>query len=343
MKRSAQLRFGLAFLVAIHAVILAAGFFAPYDPSEQDRNFSYAPPTPVHFKDAGGHWHLRPFIYAMRESETDLGNYEQELRIEYPLKFFVHGGSYKLLGLFPSTLHFVGVERDARLLLMGSDGYGRDQFSRLLYGGQISIFAGLLAALLSLISGAILGTLAGFYAAWIDDALMRLAELFLAVPWLYMLLAVRAFLPLSISPLHAFLLIVVVIGLVGWARPARLVRGIVLSAKERKYVLAARGFGASDFYLLRTHIIPETYSVLLTQATLLVPQFILAEVTLSFLGLGIAEPVPSWGNMLATAQQYHVLVSYWWMLLPGLALIVVFLGYFGVADAIEKRLQSPAI
>lgn len=343
MKRSAQLRFGLAFLVAIHAVILAAGFFAPYDPSEQDRNFSYAPPTPVHFKDAGGHWHLRPFIYAMRESENDLGNYEQELRIEYPLKFFVHGGSYKLLGLFPSTLHFVGVERHARLLLMGSDGYGRDQFSRLLYGGQISIFAGLLAALLSLISGAILGTLAGFYAAWIDDALMRLAELFLAVPWLYMLLAVRAFLPLSISPLHAFLLIVVVIGLVGWARPARLVRGIVLSAKERKYVLAARGFGASDLYLLRTHIIPETYSVLLTQATLLVPQFILAEVTLSFLGLGIAEPVPSWGNMLATAQQYHVLVSYWWMLLPGLALIVVFLGYFGVADALEKRLQSPAI
>ena len=342
MTHSAQLRLGVAILLALHAVILAAGFFAPYDPSEQDRNLSFVPPTAIHFKDAGGRWRRRPFIYAMQELKTESGRYEEDLRVEHALKLFVHGSSYKLFGLFPSSLHFIGVDGDAKLLLMGSDGYGRDQFSRLLYGGQVSIFAGLLAAFLSLIWGAILGTLAGFNASWIDDALMRLAELFLAVPWLYMLLAVRAFLPLSISPLYAFLLIVTVIGLVGWARPARLVRGIVLSAKERKYVLAARGFGASDFYLLRTHIVPETYSVLLTQATLLVPQFILAEVTLSFLGLGIAEPVPSWGNMLAVAQQYYVLVSYWWMLLPGLALIVVFLSYFGVADALEKRLQSPA-
>lgn len=342
MNHRAQLRLTLTLFIALHAIILAAGFFAPYDPGEQDRNLPYAQPTSLHFRDAHGNWHLRPFIYALRESGSQDGSYHEDVHFEHPLKFFAHGSAYKFLGIFPSTLHFVGIEGDAKLLLMGSDGYGRDQFSRLLFGGQISIFAGLLAAFLSLISGAILGTLAGFYASWIDDALMRLAELFLAVPWLYMLLAVRAFLPLSISPLHAFFLIVVVIGLVGWARPARLVRGIVLSAKERKYVLAARGFGASDFYLLRTHVIPETYSVLLTQATLLVPQFILAEVTLSFLGLGIAEPVPSWGNMLATAQQYHVLVSYWWMLLPGLALIVVFLGYFGVADALEKRLQSPA-
>jgi peptide/nickel transport system permease protein len=343
MRHSAQLRVGVAFLLAVHAVVLAAGFFAPYDPSEQDRSLSFAPPTALHFKDASGHWRLRPFIYAMRESKTEPGKYEADATVERSLEFFVRGSAYKLFGLFPSSLHFIGVDGGAKLFLIGSDSYGRDQFSRLLYGGQISIFAGLLAAFLSLISGAILGTLAGFYASWIDDGLMRLAELFLAVPWLYMLLAIRAFLPLSISPLYAFLLIVTVIGLVGWARPARLVRGIVLSAKERKYVLAARGFGASDFYLLRTHIVPETYSVLLTQATLLVPQFILAEVTLSFLGLGIAEPVPSWGNMLAVAQQYYVLVSYWWMLLPGLALIVVFLGYFGVADALEKRLQSAAI
>jgi peptide/nickel transport system permease protein len=131
-------------------------------------------------------------------------------------------------------------------------------------------------------------------------------------------------------------MIIAVIGVIGWVRPARLVRGIVLSAKERKYVLAARGFGASDFYLVRRHLLPQTYGVLVTQATLLVPQFILAEVTLSFLGLGIAEPVPSWGNLLASLQQYHVMVSYWWMFLPAIALALVFMSYFAVANALEN-------
>src|SRR5438105_2501505 len=255
-------------------------------------------------------------------------------------RFFVRAAPYRLFGIIPCATHLVGVDAQATFLLIGADRYGRDQFSRLLYGGQISLFAGLLAAALSLSLGAILGIVAGFYGKWIDDGLMRLAELFLALPWLYLLFAVRAFLPLAVSPTTTFFLVVIIIGLVGWVRPARLVRGIVLSAKERKYVLAARGFGASNLYLLRRHIVPETYSVLLTQAPLLVPQFILAEVSLSFLGLGIAEPVPSWGNMLSSLQQYHVLVSYWWMFLPGLALAVVFLGYFSVADALEKHVQS---
>ena len=138
----------------------------------------------------------------------------------------------------------------------------------------------------------------------------------------------------------AFLLVVAVVGVVGWPRPARLVRGVVLSARERNYVLAARGFGASDFHLLRRHILPFTSAVVFTQAAILVPYFILAEVILSFLGLGIGEPFPSWGNMLAAAQQYHVLVSYWWMLLPGLAPIPVVLAYHSLADALQKRVQS---
>src|SRR5258706_9888156 len=127
---------------------------------------------------------------------------------------------------------------------------------------------------------------------------MRSAELFLALPWLYLLFAVRAVLPLSVSPGQAFLLLVLVIGLVDWGRPARLVRGVVLSARERNFVLAARGFGASNAYLLRRHLMPLTFRVLLTQMAVLIPQFILAEVILSFLGLGIGEPFPSWGNML---------------------------------------------
>jgi peptide/nickel transport system permease protein len=168
---------------------------------------------------------------------------------------------------------------------------------------------------------------------------MRVAELFLALPWLYLLFALRAFLPLSLSPLKAFFLIVAVIGAVGWARPARLVRGVVLSAKERDFVRAARGFGATNGYLLRRHILPETSSVLLTQAAILIPQYVLAEMTLSFLGLGVPEPAPSWGNLLSNLQQYSVLVSYWWMYLPALAMVPFFLGYLGLASSLQERLE----
>jgi len=165
---------------------------------------------------------------------------------------------------------------------------------------------------------------------------MRVAELFVALPWLYLLFALRAFLPLAVSPVQAFFLIITVIGAVGWARPARLVRGVVLSAKERDFVRAARGFGATDGYLLRRHILPETSGVILTQAAILVPQFVLAEMTLSFLGLGVPEPVPSWGSLLGSLQQYSVLVSSWWMYAPALAIVPFFLVYLGLASALQQ-------
>ena len=204
-------------------------------------------------------------------------------------------------------------------------------------GGQISLAAGLLATLLSLGIGVLLGTASGFFGGWLDAIVMRFGELFIALPWLYLLFALRAFLPLNINSSQAFLLLIAVIGSVGWARPARLVRGVVLSGKERHYVLAARIFGGSGLYLMRRHILPQTYSIILTQAVLLIPQYIMAEVTLSFLGLGVGEPEPSWGNMLASVQQYHVLVSYWWMLLPGIALVPVFLGYVLLANVLQAR------
>jgi peptide/nickel transport system permease protein len=169
---------------------------------------------------------------------------------------------------------------------------------------------------------------------------MRTSEIFAALPWLYLLLALRAFLPLHMSPAETFLLLITVIGVLGWSRPARLARGIVLSAKERNYVVAARGFGATEWYLLRRHVLPQTRAVILTQAAVLIPQYILAEVTLSFLGLGVADPVPSWGNMLSALQQYSVLASYWWMIIPGFLLVPVFLSYHVLAQSLDLRVQS---
>jgi peptide/nickel transport system permease protein len=325
-------------LVAAHTAALGAGFLAPYAPTEQNRAFPYAPPTRLRFVDAEGRFHFRPLVYALDPDAADAGRYEEDTRAPAAVRFLVAGAPYTVLGLRART-HLFGVDEPARVFLLGTDGYGRDQLSRLLHGAQVSLLAGLLAAGLSLSLGFVVGTVAGFYRGWLDTLVMRGAELFLALPWLYLLFAVRAVLPLHVSPAQAFLTIVLVIGLVDWARPARLVRGLVLSARERNYVLAARGFGASDLHLIRRHVAPETLGVLLTQAALLVPQYILAEVTLSFLGLGVSEPMPSWGNMLGALQQYHVLVSYWWMWAPGLALVPVFLAYFALSESLPLRAE----
>ena len=301
-----MIRATIIILLVLHAAILFAGFLAPYDYAEQHRDYSYAPPTPVHFGP-------RPFVYG-----TTIDFQEDRTHV-YPIRFFTSG---RLFGVDPGGVVF----------LAGTDAFGRDVFSRILNGGRISIATGLIATALALGIGLVWGVIAGFRGGWMDRAMMRGAELFLTLPWLYLLLAIRAFLPLHISPVEAFFLMVVIIGSVGWVRPARLVRGLVLSLRERPYVEAARGFGGSGIYLIRRHILPETTGLLVTQASILIPQYILAEVTLSFLGLGIGEPVPSWGSMLADARQYHTLVARPWMLLPGVATFLLLLGYLLLAD-----------
>ena len=343
----------LAFLGALHASVLFASFLAPYDAEAQDRQFPFTPPTRPHFVDTRGRFHLRPFIYACAPSSVLAEPCVEDRGRPFPLRFFVRESSAGLEGERASLggqgaelrmgeskrgrWRLLGVDQPARIFLLGTDGFGRDQFSRLLHGGQISLFAGMLAAGLALGFGLMLGAVAGFYGGWVDGLIMWSAELFLALPWLYLLFAVRAFLPLHLSVIQSFLLLIAVMGLVGWARPARLIRGVVLSARERDYVTAARGFGASDMYLLRRHVLPQAFGVVMTQAGILIPQFILAEVALSYLGLGVAEPIPSLGNLLAELQQYHVLASYWWMFLPGVALIPVFAGYCTLTNALQEQ------
>jgi peptide/nickel transport system permease protein len=339
MGRKATVRVLIALSVALHLMILLAGFVAPCDPAAQNRELAYASPTRIHFLDSLG-FHPRPFVYASTAAFE--GSTEDRSR-EYPLHLFVSGPSYKLFGLIPSSVHFVGVEAPGHFFLFGTDSYGRDEFSRLLYGGQMSLVAGLLATSITLGAAAVIGAISGYYGKLVDELLMGSAELFLSLPWFYLLVGVRAFLPLHLGATNTLLLIVCVIGVIGWARPARLIRGVVLSARNRNYVLAARGFGGSDLYLLRRHVLPEAFAVLLTQAALLVPQYVAAEAALSFFGLGIAEPVPSWGNMLSTLQQYNVLISYYWLLAPACALIVTSVTYWLLADAIHHWLQSHLI
>lgn len=343
MPKNRKLVLVLSVLALSHAVVLFAGFIAPYGYATQNRDCPFAAPTSIHSVDSTGKWHIRPFVYALKVDASNSSACQVDTRARYPLEFLVEGAPYKLAGLIPSRMHLFGVSEPGQIFLMGTDTYGRDQFSRFLFGGQLSLLAGLLAAALSVLLGVVVGGIAGFYGGWIDDVLMRGGELFLALPWLYLLFAVRAALPLHISQAQVFLMLVAVVGVIGWARPARLIRGVVLSARERNSVLAARGFGASDFYLMRRHVLPEAYGIVLTQITLLIPQYILAEVTLTFLGLGVGEPMPSWGSLLSALQQYYVISTYWWMFLPAVLLIPLFLAYYAAADAIQERLKSIAL
>lgn len=315
----------LAVLAAIHATVLLAGFLAPYDFAEQHREYPFAAPMRLHFTDSTGRFHFRPYVVDPQDASR-----------VYPVEFLV-AAQQGTGGLMSFPRRLFGVSPPGVIFLLGSDAYGRDVFSRIVYGAQVSLFTGLLAAFLSLGLGLTIGLWAGYAGGWVDQALMRTGELVLALPWLYLLLAIRAFLPLHIATLQAFFLLIVVIGGVGWVRPARLVRGVVLSGKEREFVTAARGFGASGVYLVRRHLLPLTWGIVLTQATVLIPQYVLAEVSLSFLGLGVGEPVPSWGNMLAEGMQYHAVVSHAWLLVPGLVTVPVLLSYLILADSLLER------
>jgi peptide/nickel transport system permease protein len=219
-------------LVALHVVVALAGFVAPYDPTSQDRSSPYAPPTALHMMDARGELHP-PFVYAQVPDPNDPAAYINDTSRRFPVQLLAND-------------HLLSVDAPARLSLLGTDGFGRDVFSRVLHGGRVSLAAGLLATLCALLVGMTLGTLAGFFGGFLDRIVMRAADVFMALPWIYLLFAVRAALPLHIDTRATLLMLVAVLGVVGWARPARMIRGIVLSARERTYVRAAEGFGASS-------------------------------------------------------------------------------------------------
>lgn len=321
MTRRTRIAAALAFIAAVHIAALLAGALAPYPYDDQHRDFPLAPPSRVHFIDAAGDFHARPFVYALVPDSA--GGYREDPSRSYGIQFL------------PGNGRLFGVTRPGLLFLTGADAYGRDVFSRLLYGGRVSLFTGLLAASLSIGLGALLGIVGGFYSGWVDQLLMRAGELAMALPWFYLLLAVRAALPLYIGGWRAFLLVIAIIGGIGWARPARVIRSVAMSARGADYVLAAEGFGAPPSYVMRRHILPAVLGVALTQATVLIPQYILAELSLSFLGLGVGEPVPTWGNMLADAM-HEPLLQFPWLATPGVAAIPVLLAYLSLADTLKQ-------
>lgn len=210
---------------------------------------------------------------------------------------------------------------------LGTDDFGRDVLSRLLHGGRMSLLAGLGASLAAVAIGGLLGVVAGYFGGVVDLLLAWPMDLLLALPWLYLLLAARAALPLSLPAETAVLLLMAMLALTGAGAPFRLSRQTVRAARAGDPVRAAAGLGASSWHLLRTHLWPAALPALRAQWLTLFPAFVLAEVSLSFLGLGAGDPAVSWGSILAPLRQYEVLTEQWWMLTPaaGLAIFLALL------------------
>jgi peptide/nickel transport system permease protein len=333
-----------AVLIVVYLVMLFAEFLAPYALDFTERSLFYAPPVGVHVVDAQGRLHARPFVYAYRLVDRDLRIYDPDTSRTYDIHFFVRGSPYRLLWVVPADVHLIGVDPPARFFLFGSDQYGRDLLSRILYGSRVSLLIGILVVLITFPIGLLMGGIAGYYGHIVDNIIMRSVEVLASFPTFYLLLTLASVLPATLSSGARLFMIAGVFSLVGWGGLARIIRGLVLSLRELEFVLAARAGGLSDLRVIRRHVLPNTISYVIVAATLTIPGVILGESGLSYLGLGVQEPSTSWGLLLAQAQSVDVFTLYPWLLLPGVAIVLVIMAFNflgdGVRDALDPRQRS---
>lgn len=327
------------FLVMLHGVALFADFVAPYSEGESNRRKFFHPPSTVHFRAEDGR-PTRPFVYATTIVDVGLRQYE-EVRAagRYPIHLFTRGTPYRLLGLIPTEIHLFGVESPAVLYLFGADMFGRDVFSRILHGSRKTLFIGIVGIAVATSIGLVYGGVAGFYGGAVDHVMMRMAEVVLAFPSFYLLLTLSAVLPLNFPSSWRFAVITFILGMIGWAGIARVIRGMVLSLRQREFIEGAQAIGCSNFRTITRHILPNTLSYVVVSATLAVPGFIIGESALSFVGVGIQEPQASWGNMLQQASNILAMTQHPWLLVPGLFIFVTVLSYSFFGDGLRDALD----
>ena len=333
----------IAFLILLvmYSMVFAASFISPYSKDYSNRDKAYAPPSKIYIINEKGKLSF-PYTYnyvRYFDKENFDSKYIEDRSHKYKVKYFVKGEKYKLFGIIPFDRHFYNVEKGGELYLLGTDVNGRDNFSRLLYGGRISLTIGFLALLISFPLGMLYGGISGYLGGKTDFIMMRTAEAIMSIPSFYLLIILASILPANMTSAMRFTLIVVILALIGWAGFSRVVRGMVLSIKKREYIVAAEAIGASNIRVIVRHILPQTLSYVIIAMTLSVPSYILSESGLSFLGLGIQQPDASWGNMLKEAQEFINIVSRPWLLAPGFLIFAAVLSFNVIGDTIRDVLD----
>ncbi|HLO85319.1 MAG TPA: ABC transporter permease [Nostocaceae cyanobacterium] len=361
LQKNPLARFGAILLLFFYIAVIGADFIAPYDPYESQPNASLLPPTQIHWVSKQGKL-TTPYVYPTTQGPTNLETGERKIIINEtkpsPIRLFVQGPEYRLLRLslplppkwnevllipgIPLKWHLFGADNGARVNILGTDDQSRDQFSRLLHGGRVSLFIGIFGIMISYPIGLLIGGVSGYFGGIVDTVIMRFVEVLMTFPSIYLLATLSGTLSPQLTSSQRFLLIVLITSVISWSGLARVIRGQVLSIKEREFVQIARAMGAKPLHIILRHILPQTTTYVVISATLSIPGFISAEAVLSLLGLGIQQPDPSWGNMLSLATNASILVLQPWLIWPAAILIILTVLAFnllgdGLRDALDPR------
>lgn len=331
-----------AIIVFLYFIALFAEFLAPALPATSKPQYTYAPPQGISLfatkPDGSSEFQLHVKGYKVEIDKIALRrSFVVDENKIIPTGLFVKGPAYKLWGLIPMDQHLIGpVNLNDPMYLLGTDRLGRDVFSRLVYGTRVSMSIGLIGVAVSLVLGVVIGSISGFYGGWVDTAIQRVIEIISAMPTIPLWLGLAAAIPLTWSPVNVYLVITVIVSLLGWTSLAREVRGRFLSLRGEDFVTAAKLDGSSEMRLIFRHILPSLTSHILAVVTLAVPTMIVAETSLSFLGIGLKPPVVSWGVLLQDAQNIRTVATAPWLLIwPSLAVVLAVLSFNFFGDGLR--------
>ncbi len=337
-KKHKLARISMIVLGLLYFGAIFAQFLSPYSLESYDSKYVNAPPMTIRFVDADGKFHIQPFVYGLksgRDPETMRKIFQSDPEVRYKLQLFVKAEPYKFLGLFKTDIHLFGVEQPGRLFLFGTDSMGRDLFSRIILGSQISLSIPLVGVGISFVLGIVIGGVSGYFGGWLDSVIQRIIEIIRSFPTIPLWMALSAAIPPRIPVVTMYFYIVIILALIGWTDLARVVRGKFFSLKNEDYVLAAKISGVSDSKIIVRHLLPGFLSYLIVATTLAIPAMILGETTMSFLGLGIRSPATSWGVLLQEAQKIENVSLYPWKLIPLGSVVVTVMAFNFMGDGLR--------
>lgn len=340
-KRHRLAMVGLIVTVILYVIAIVPGFFAVNDPSQQNTRAAFHPPQALHFIDTAedGGWSIRPYIHPYvltRDPQTLAAVYKADDKRKVYLKMFGEGYEYSVLGLFTTNIHLFASNQERQpLFFFGADRLGRCVFSRIMIGTQISLSVGLVGVILALTIGIVLGGISGYYGGRIDFVIQRVIELVLSLPTIPIWLAASAAVPQNWPATLNYFMITLILSLTGWAQLARVVRGRFLSLRTEEFVTAARLDGVSEGRIIFRHMLPSFSSHIIASVSLAIPAMILAETSLSFLGLGLQPPTISWGVLLREAQNIRSIATAPWLFLPGAAVVIAVIALNFLGDGLR--------